>query len=84
MRIVEIEIRLDGASISAEARLLCGLAALGRARGCTAMKKENCGRKRVLGKPLTGQQLAAHRQRRKELPGAVSRALSGCTRRLRR
>lgn len=63
VRIVEIEIRLDGASASAKVRLLCGLAAL-RAEA------------RVLGKPLTRQQLAAHRQRRKELPeGAVRRAL---------
>ena len=77
VRIVEIEIRLDGASVSAEARLLCGLAAL---RAGARLYRDEKGKlraeARVLGKPLTGQQLAAHRQRRKELPGgAVSRAL---------
>ena len=77
VRIVEIELRLDGASVSAEARLLCGLAAL---RAGARLYRDEKGKlraeARVLGKPLTGQQLAAHRQRRKELPeGAVSRAL---------
>ena len=77
VRIVEIEIRLDGASVSAEARLLCGLAAL---RAGARLYRDEKGslraEARVLGKPLTRQQLAAHRQRRKELPGgAVSRAL---------
>lgn len=77
VRVVEIEIRLDGASVSAEARLLCGLAAL---RAGARLYRDEKGKlraeARVLGKPLTAQQLAAHRQRRKELPGgAVSRAL---------
>lgn len=58
-------------------RLLCGLAAL---RAGARLYRDEKGKlraeARVLGKPLTGQQLAAHRQRRKELPGgAVSRAL---------
>ena len=77
VRIVEIELRLDGASVSAEARLLCGLAAL---RAGARLYRDEKGKlraeARVLGKPLTRQQLAAHRQRRKELPeGAVRRAL---------
>ncbi len=70
---------------------LCGSAAALRAGGAGAgarLYRDEKGKlraeARVLGKPLTGQQLAAHRQRRKELPGgrgqpgAKAAAPGGC------